>query len=292
MTSNDKGESDATATESKTTRMVGNIPRGNWEMPGASPSSDVDRSEKARSHNADVHVSGKSDSLVVPEMRVNKAGQPTAAESVEERRLAKENYEQPQRGRTLSRVPRSRGLFGVREAAQRDQKMRFNNLLNHVTLELLTASFFDLKKRAAPGALERQDFDVVLMDVQMPEMDGFEATRAIREKEQNTGQHVPIVAMTAHAMKGDRERCMEAGWTATSPSRLNRRRCSTRSNLSFPAQSTHLRRHCTERYQSECSTKTRRSNAQRATLKTSSGRRAMPDGREPFRGGGGERVSY
>lgn len=151
MTSNEKGESDINPTESKTTRMVGNIPRGSWEIPGASPSSDEDRSEKARSHNADMDVSGKSDSLVVPEKRVNKAGQPTAAESVEERRLAKENDEQPQRGRTLSRVPRSRGLFGVREAAQRDQKMRFNNLLNHVTLELLTASFFDLKKQAAPG---------------------------------------------------------------------------------------------------------------------------------------------
>ena len=54
-------------------------------------------------------------------------------------------------------------------------------------------------------------FDLVLMDVQMPEMDGLEATRRIREAEQATGQHMPIVAMTAHAMKGDRERCLEAG---------------------------------------------------------------------------------
>jgi CheY-like chemotaxis protein len=49
------------------------------------------------------------------------------------------------------------------------------------------------------------------MDVQMPEMGGFEATAAIREKERQTGGHVPILAMTAHAMKGDRERCLEAG---------------------------------------------------------------------------------
>jgi len=49
------------------------------------------------------------------------------------------------------------------------------------------------------------------MDVQMPEMDGLAATGAIRESEKNTGTHLPIFAMTAHAMKGDRERCLEAG---------------------------------------------------------------------------------
>lgn len=54
-------------------------------------------------------------------------------------------------------------------------------------------------------------FDIVLMDVQMPEMDGLQATAYIRKKEKQLGEHIPIVAMTAHAMKGDRERCLEGG---------------------------------------------------------------------------------
>jgi len=59
--------------------------------------------------------------------------------------------------------------------------------------------------------LDQNSFDLVLMDVQMPDMDGFDATAAIRAKEKHTGQHIPIIAMTAHAMKGDEERCLESG---------------------------------------------------------------------------------
>ncbi|HZI38445.1 MAG TPA: response regulator, partial [Acidimicrobiia bacterium] len=64
---------------------------------------------------------------------------------------------------------------------------------------------------AAVDAVEARRFDLVLMDMQMPEMDGFDAIAAIRAKEQGSGRHFPIVAMTAHAMKGDRERCLAAG---------------------------------------------------------------------------------
>src|SRR5262249_54390178 len=65
--------------------------------------------------------------------------------------------------------------------------------------------------RQALQKMNEQKFDVVLMDVQMPEMDGVTATGEIRKSEQGTGEHIPIVAMTAHAMKGDREKCLEAG---------------------------------------------------------------------------------
>jgi two-component system sensor histidine kinase/response regulator len=65
--------------------------------------------------------------------------------------------------------------------------------------------------REALSALERNHYDLVLMDVQMPEMDGFEATAILRDREQATGKHQPVVAMTALAMSGDRDRCITAG---------------------------------------------------------------------------------
>jgi PAS domain S-box-containing protein len=65
--------------------------------------------------------------------------------------------------------------------------------------------------REALAVLAKERFDVVLMDVQMPEMDGLETTAAIREKEKGTGFRLPVIALTAHAMKGDREKCLASG---------------------------------------------------------------------------------
>jgi group II intron reverse transcriptase/maturase len=122
----------------------------------------ADRSGKARCHNPDAHDAGESDSSIVPEKPANNGGVPPPAESVEGRELTEENTEQSLLDRTQSRtsdakafVPRSRGLLGVREAAQKDKKLRFTSLLHHLTPELLRASFFDLKKQAAPGVDEQ-----------------------------------------------------------------------------------------------------------------------------------------
>jgi two-component system, sensor histidine kinase and response regulator len=65
--------------------------------------------------------------------------------------------------------------------------------------------------KEAVQSFDRESFDVILMDIQMPEMDGVEATTLIRQREKASGAHTPIIAVTAHAMKGDRERYMSAG---------------------------------------------------------------------------------
>jgi CheY-like chemotaxis protein len=65
--------------------------------------------------------------------------------------------------------------------------------------------------REAIATLARVPYDLVLMDCQMPEMDGFEATRAIRASETGTERHIPIIALTANAMEGDQQRCLAAG---------------------------------------------------------------------------------
>jgi two-component system, sensor histidine kinase len=106
-------------------------------------------------------------------------------------------------------------------ATQRSRKLRVllveDNVINQQVAMLLLETIncecelADNGKVAVEMLLAPHTFDVVLMDCQMPEMDGFQATRAVRVHEQTTGTHLPIIALTANAMTGDRELCLEAG---------------------------------------------------------------------------------
>ncbi len=91
-----------------------------------------------------------------------------------------------------------------------------DNLINQKLMELLLGKMGCRITVASDGQqaielLEKQLFDLVLMDVLMPKMDGFEATQVIRKREQNTDRRIPIIAMTALAMKGDKQKCLAAG---------------------------------------------------------------------------------
>jgi len=118
-------------------------------------------------------------------------------------------------------LPEWRSRVAVRPAPSRaERRLRLllaeDNIVNQrVAVRLLEKRGHDVvvvnTGRQAVAAVAEQSFDAVLMDVQMPEMDGFESTAVIRQREQTTGGRIPIIAMTAHAMKGDRERCLEAG---------------------------------------------------------------------------------
>jgi PAS domain S-box-containing protein len=107
-------------------------------------------------------------------------------------------------------VPSAQAASGLRILLAEDNVV--NRAVATVILEKCGHSLVHAANgREALEAEARETFDLIIMDVQMPEMDGFEATRRIRKAEQATGHHTPIVAMTAHAMAGDRERCLEVG---------------------------------------------------------------------------------
>jgi CheY-like chemotaxis protein len=124
--------------------------------------------------------------------------------------------------KVLNRVARTQSSPLVTRHTLREDKRRSRVLLAEDNAVNQTLAVRLLEKRgysvkvAGNGAgvleaLEKEQFDVVLMDIQMPGMDGIQATEAIRAKEKLTGAHVPIIAMTAHALKGDEERCISAG---------------------------------------------------------------------------------
>ncbi len=113
---------------------------------------------------------------------------------------------QPLRGQRSIR----RGQRGLRVLLAEDNPI--NQKVAERLLEKMGHSVTLAKNgREALHTWETDDFHLILMDVQMPEMDGFECTKAIREREQIQGGHIPIIAMTAHALKGDRDRCLGAG---------------------------------------------------------------------------------
>src|ERR1035437_3522370 len=122
----------------------------------------------------------------------------------------------------LGRAPSNQPCARLLERSQRERRRGLrilvaeDNLVNQKLATRLLEKAGHTVVVAANGrqallALDSANFDLVLMDVQMPEMDGLDAAAAIRKREQRTGQHLPIIAMTAHAMKGDRERCLAAG---------------------------------------------------------------------------------
>jgi len=88
----------------------------------------------------------------------------------------------------------------------------------HILKTMLLKKGFDLdcvvNGEQAMECLSRKKYDLILMDLQMPLKDGFEVSRAIRSQEEGTEEHVPIVALTAHAYKADRQKCLEAGMDA------------------------------------------------------------------------------
>jgi two-component system sensor histidine kinase/response regulator len=109
----------------------------------------------------------------------------------------------------------ARSPTGSRTTAPRILLAEDNPVNQKVAFHMLRRRGYDVSLaatgREAVDLVGREPFDLVLMDVQMPEMDGFAATAAIREAEAGSGRHLTIIAMTAHSMAGDRERCLAAG---------------------------------------------------------------------------------
>ena len=139
------------AAESETLRMRGNSMHGNRETLETSSPQGEERPGKALCRTPGMHVPRESDGPIVPEKRTNKAGPKAAAESVEGRGPTKGNAARTLLAPDTEPGKRGMGLGGVRAAAKRDKEMRFTALLHHICPELLQASYFELKRSAAPG---------------------------------------------------------------------------------------------------------------------------------------------
>src|SRR5205807_3259932 len=84
-------------------------------------------------------------------------------------------------------------------------------LLEHLLARLGLSAAMAINGREALALLERELFDLLLLDIHMPELDGFQVVGAIREREQTAGGHLPVIALTARSRNEDRERCLQAG---------------------------------------------------------------------------------
>jgi CheY-like chemotaxis protein/signal transduction histidine kinase len=119
----------------------------------------------------------------------------------------------PARERPVSAILQRTSMQGARVLVVEDNRVNqvvAVRLLEKRGLSTLVAN----DGREALAILKGEPVDLVLMDIQMPVLDGYETTRAIREQEKTTGAHLPIIALTAHAIKGDREKCLRAGMDA------------------------------------------------------------------------------
>jgi two-component system, sensor histidine kinase and response regulator len=129
---------------------------------------------------------------------------PEVQEAQEEQTVHQSNVHTLQQSVELTPRRRLRILLAEDNAVNQRLIVRLLEKHGHIILVANTG-------REVLAALTQQPIDLVLMDVQMPEMDGLEATAVIREQERQQGGHLPIIALTAHAMKGDQERCLATG---------------------------------------------------------------------------------
>jgi CheY-like chemotaxis protein len=157
---------------------------------------------------------------------LSSAGRPEDAERMRELGIARCLIKPVKQSDLLDAITTVMGVASADEepaGVERPPHVRARRILlaedglvnQRVVVELLKARGHDVvvasNGQEALATLDRESFDLVLMDVQMPVMDGFEATAAIRSRERESGAHVPVIALTAHAMSGDRERCLQAG---------------------------------------------------------------------------------